>query len=661
MVHFTESPRVEGMFKSRPNLADQVREIVAKGKITGVEVGSQFHKDLEAYVDPTKPRSGGGLEGTGGGSWEANARRRGAFEAIVRLVGRPPLLVKQGTYVTPSSATQAVPQDTIDYIETLKRTAIEFVIARSGRVDIIDIPGMPFLGTGWVVEKPKPDTAIMVTNRHVAEEFARADGHGGFRIKTAPNFRPYDVEVGFLHEHERTDNLQVKLGKVLYIAGDRDPDIALVEIRGEHLKSLTPLDVATAPLAVGQGVGIVGYPAYDSRNDADAIARYFDGIFNFKRFAFGDVIGVSGSQPEFSHDATTLGGNSGSCVFDLTTGKIVGLHFAGDFKSANYAVPISEVLRAVSGLKTTAIVRRPVEPEAVSNGVKPVAFYAGRDGYDPDFLGAGNRVELPGLGTRWAGDAADTKDADTGGDAKILKYRHFSVVMSRSRKLPVVTAVNIDGNQSKRLGRVDKWYVDGRLTDDFQVGNEAYSANLLDRGHMVRREDPVWGPLAIAEQANIDTFHYTNCAPQHEALNQRDWLALEDYVLGNAKTHRLQVSVFTGPILREDDPLYRDVVKLPREFWKIAVIVDKDAGKLSATGYVLSQGDLIKKLTEAFVYGAFRTYQVPIKLLSDETGLDFSALEAHDPFARKRRNEGVEGTTRSLFNPIASSADIILA
>jgi endonuclease G, mitochondrial len=67
------------------------------------------------------------------------------------------------------------------------------------------------------------------------------------------------------------------------------------------------------------------------------------------------------------------------------------------------------------------------------------------------------------------------------------------------------------------------------------------------------------------------------------------------------------VSVFTGPILRDDDPDYRGVVKLPREFWKVVVIVDDETKRLSATGYVLSQGRLIQRLTEAFVYGAFRT------------------------------------------------------
>ncbi len=596
-------------------------------------------------------------------------RRASALEAVVRLVGRPPLLVQNGTYVKPTKTSQAVPQETIDYVDDLKRAPIDHVIARTGRVDIVDVPGMPFLGTGWIIEKKNDSVAIMVTNRHVASEFARADGHGGFRFLTAPNFRPYEAEIGFLREYQNdvANQKQARVARVLYIAASRDPDIALLEVTGEPVKGLSALEPWTGTPRRGLEIGVVGYPAYDSRNDAAAIARYFDDIFNVKRFAVGEVSGIAEHNPEFTHDATTLGGNSGSCVFELGSGRVVGLHFAGDFKTANYAVPIEQVRKALAGLTTTAVVRRD-HSEAISDGVKPVKFYQGRDGYDPDFLGKeAKRVELPGLGPKWKNDAASVKDADTGKKVKELKYRHFSVVMSESRKLPLITAVNINGAKSKSLGRIDKWYVDGRLDENFQVGNEAYARNPLDRGHMVRREDPVWGTMEEAKEANIDTFHYTNCAPQHEGLNQRDWLALEDYVLGNARTHKLMVSVLTGPILRDDDPVYERndpepiKVQLPRDFWKVAVIIDAETKKLSATGYVLTQGGLIRRLTEAFVYGAFRTYQVPISLIGTESGLDFSKLTPHDPLARQRREEGVEGSTDHLFNPIASSADLILA
>jgi DNA/RNA endonuclease G (NUC1) len=64
------------------------------------------------------------------------------------------------------------------------------------------------------------------------------------------------------------------------------------------------------------------------------------------------------------------------------------------------------------------------------------------------------------------------------------------------------------------------------------------------------------------------------------------WAGLEDYILDNADNRDLKVSVFTGPVLAADDDAYRGV-QLPRQFWKVVVMV-KESGELSATGYLLS-------------------------------------------------------------------------
>src|SRR6516165_11707527 len=50
------------------------------------------------------------------------------------------------------------------------------------------------------------------------------------------------------------------------------------------------------------------------------------------------------SEGATRHDCTTLGGNSGSVVLNLSTGEAVGLHFAGLYQETNYAVRAS-VLR----------------------------------------------------------------------------------------------------------------------------------------------------------------------------------------------------------------------------------------------------------------------------------------------------------------------------
>lgn len=266
-------------------------------------------------------------------------------------------------------------------------------------------------------------------------------------------------------------------------------------------------------------------------------------------------------------------------------------------------------------------------------GGSPAGGLGGRTGYAADFLGEGkHRVPLPALPAALAADAAVVSKQASGTERFALHYTHFTVVQNAKRRLPFYSAVNIDGTQLRRVARENTWFLDPRIPDAAQVGNEAYKNNDLDRGHMTRRLDPVWGTPAAAEASNADTFCYTNSCPQHKDLNQKEWNDLEDYVLDSAGAHGLRVSVFTGPVLRPDDQMYRGIVRLPKEFWKVVVIVKDDTDELSATGYLLSQREMIEGFEAGFAgFGPFRTYQVTIRELAGLTGLDFGALPEFDP------------------------------
>ena len=198
----------------------------------------------------------------------------------------------------------------------------------------------------------------------------------------------------------------------------------------------------------------------------------------------------------------------------------------------------------------------------------------------------------------------------------------------------------------KRAGK-DLWAFDPRIPQATQTGNELYAGNDLDRGHLVRRLDPAWGPSA--RQGEKDTFFFTNCAPQHADFNQRLWLELENYLLDNADTRGFRATVFTGPVFRTDDPAYRDTL-LPQAFWKVAVMINNETGALSATGYLVSQAGLIADLE--FVFGSFKTYQVPIRDIESWTGLGFGTLRTHDPL------NAVEGVT--AVRELTSPADIVI-
>ena len=214
--------------------------------------------------------------------------------------------------------------------------------------------------------------------------------------------------------------------------------------------------------------------------------------------------------------------------------------------------------------------------------------YAGRKGYDSAFLGAGEHVvRLPTLPAELTALAAVNSSASAE-PRYLLPYYHFSVALNKERKLAFFTAVNIDGNLAQPNKRgTDRWFFDPRIPESEQTGGDVYTGNDLDLGHLVRRLDPTWGATPDeAKRANDDTFHYTNCTPQHKDFNRNKtrWAGMEDYILKNAENKHFKVSVFTGPVLAPDDDVYRGV-QLPRQFWKVVVMVKTDG-----TLWVLGDG-----------------------------------------------------------------------
>jgi endonuclease G len=75
---------------------------------------------------------------------------------------------------------------------------------------------------------------------------------------------------------------------------------------------------------------------------------------------------------------------------------------------------------------------------------------------------------------------------------------------------------------------------------------------------------------------------------------------------------------------------------LPRQFWKVVTMVKEDRS-LSATGYLLSQEELIQGLElvpGTFSYAAYRTYQVRIGQIESLTHLSFGSLADADPLGK---------------------------
>lgn len=330
-----------------------------------------------------------------------------------------------------------------------------------------------------------------------------------------------------------------------------------------------------------------------------------------------------------SNGEISMGGDSGSFWMIAENGKatdiLAGLHFAGE-SSTN---PDEHALACYpnSVRKKLRFDLAPPAISAASGIVEEEVQY--RTGYDHRFLG----VDAPM--PKVSGDIE--RDCVKYGGRIHIPYAHFSVCLSKSRRLARFVAWNIDGAHKVVLGD-HGFRTDDRIADRHQVDNVLYCDNFLDRGHIARRADLAWGPIDEAKQANKDSFHYTNIAPQHERFNRSSlngiWGDLENLILTQADAQDIRVSVVGGPLFRDNDPKHRGI-KIPREFWKLIVYRARD-GHLTSAAFVLSQTDLLSSM-EALDLEPFKLHQVSIDDLECRTGLDFSAYSASDALVHPQR------------------------
>jgi S1-C subfamily serine protease len=175
------------------------------------------------------------------------------------------------------------------------------------------------IGTGFLV-----GDGVLATNRHVLDDLTL-----GTEALIAGQGR-----VVFQREDRATDKPEhiVEIDGVLGIHDHLDMVLLAVRKLGRPV-----VVIDTAPVTEGHRIAAIGYPANDEVRNPLFVGPVFQNRFGVKRAALGEVLdGVK--SPNFFHDCSTLGGNSGSPLFSLATGKVVGIHRAGFFMYRNEAI-----------------------------------------------------------------------------------------------------------------------------------------------------------------------------------------------------------------------------------------------------------------------------------------------------------------------------------
>ncbi len=257
------------------------------------------------------------------------------LEAIIRFTGRPAILIRNGSFDTP-----APPWENLDEF----RDGIVEAATSVGRVQA-NLPGFPYLGTGFLVADD-----VLMTNCHVARLFSE-QANGSWQISEGRQ-----PTVDFADNPDADPPVEFAIEAVLGI--HERLDLALLRLASDgggaaKPKPLTVMSEAPDPFENRQ-VYVVGYPAPDPRNDPVVMRQIFGDIYFVKRLEPGALLASSAgpviaeapcsAQTQAAdviyHDASTLGGNSGSCVIDLETNQVLGLHFAGLYTKYNQGVAL---------------------------------------------------------------------------------------------------------------------------------------------------------------------------------------------------------------------------------------------------------------------------------------------------------------------------------
>lgn len=284
-------------------------------------------------------------------------------------------------------------------------------------------------------------------------------------------------------------------------------------------------------------------------------------------------------------------------------------------------------------------------------------------GYNPHFLND-IQLPLPEFNNHTSGQIAETAELR---DGIYADYINYTLVTNARFRSPLFVALNIDQNKLKDSKRTDKWKIDWRIGEEFQLNNEYYRDNPWDRGHLARRANASWGDTQReAQRASDETFYYSNASLQHENFNQDEWLALEDWVLKLDLDDDGLITEFIGPIYgdfgRSISPSGLEPAIIPSGFFKVVCFKNKHTKSLDVRAFIMYQDEAALKDKNGKKVFNNQTYQVTVTEIEELTGLIFAdAVYEKNPlfFTRPATNAALNVVLTPERIEVSDSEEIV--
>jgi len=258
---------------------------------------------------------------------ELTPQERLGLECVLLMYGRPAVEVNQDRLASAPPFWNVL-EDQREDIEMAQRGV--------GRIELFGHPEYDWAGTAFLVN----ETTLMTTRR-TAEFFVENRNEQW-------QFRPgITAWMDYTPGYQNAASAGYRVRTVLGVHSNYD--LALLEVEPPQFQpngcQPTPLALAAqAPRQLeGRQVYMMGSPVRDARrNDPEPLTRIFRDVYNTKRIQPGLLRGCIQFRDLqlVQHDCAFLGQSAGSCIVDMETQQVIGVHLTSRYLENGTAIPL---------------------------------------------------------------------------------------------------------------------------------------------------------------------------------------------------------------------------------------------------------------------------------------------------------------------------------